>query len=135
MSRSHARPVAAPLRLLGLCAASLTALAGCSSAPTIPSTPPAPPPASPQPTAMAPGWPVSLQCGPRLFQVAPRGDSLQLGGEGLALVLEPVPSASGQKLVATAQPTTSVWLREDHARVVLAGEALPECRILGRGAP
>lgn len=84
---------------------------------------------------MAAAWPLSLQCGARLFQVAPQGDALQLSGEGLALALQPVPSASGQKLVATAQPTTSVWLRADHALVVLQGQALPECRILNRGAP
>lgn len=114
--------------------AALAALSGCSS-PVSPSAPPAPPPESPQPTAMAASWPLPLQCGAQLFQVAPKGDVLQLTGDGLALALQPVPSASGQKLVATAQPTTSVWLRGDHALVVLQGRALPECRILNRGAP
>lgn len=130
-----AAPIVLTLLLCAGCATPLAPAAPATAARPDATTSPAPAPVSAPAAAPTPTWPTTLQCGARLFQIESQGDGLRLRGDGDPLALQPVPSATGVKLVATAQPTTSAWLRGDHARVVLQGQALPECRILNREAP
>ncbi len=92
-----------------------------------------PSPASVRPLAFA----STLSCGERSATVGSRGNAWVLAVEGRELTLRTVPAPVGVRYEAVDEPGTSVANVGDRARVVVRGEAWPECRTgpLASGAP
>lgn len=75
------------------------------------------------------GFASAFRCGDRVIRVGLAGDAAVMDTGAERLVLRPVPAASGARYEAEGDPGTSFWNQGDSARVTLAGEELPECRM------
>jgi heat shock protein HslJ len=117
-------------------------LAGCAGPGTQPSAS-APAPASvsastPTPAATRPlAFASTLSCGERSATVGSRGNTWVLTVEGRELSLRTVPAPVGVRYEAVDEPGTSVANVGDRARVIVRGEAWPDCRTgaVASGAP
>ena len=70
----------------------------------------------------------TLTCGDRTATVGTRGDQWLLSIDGRERVLRAVPAPVGVRYEAVDEPGTSVSNIGDRARVVVRGEAWPDCR-------
>jgi heat shock protein HslJ len=92
--------------------------------------------AAPAPTR-ALAFASTLSCGERSATVGSRGNAWVLAVEGRELTLRTVPAPVGVRYEAVDEPGTSVANIGDRARIVVRGEAWPECRTgpVASGAP
>jgi heat shock protein HslJ len=128
-SASASSPLSAPAPAPAPASASASAPA-TASAPA-----PAAAPAPARPLALA--FASTLSCGDRTATVGSRGNTWVLAIEGRELTLRTVPAPVGVRYEAVDEPGTSVANVGDRARVIVRGEAWPDCRTgpVASGAP
>jgi len=74
--------------------------------------------------------PLHYRCGELAVSVRSFGELSTLSTGERTFTLRPVRTASGAKLVAVDDETTSFWSKGDAAMLELAGVAQPECRLI-----
>ena len=76
------------------------------------------------------GYASAFRCGPRQLRLGVVDDGAVLAAGGRRWTLRAISGGTGQRYVAAADPATRVDISGTSARVTLAGEVLPDCRMV-----
>jgi heat shock protein HslJ/uncharacterized lipoprotein YbaY len=76
------------------------------------------------------GYASAFRCGPRLLRLGVVDDGAVLDAGGRRWTLRAVSGGAGQRYFAATDPATRVDIAGTSARVTLAGEVLPDCRMV-----